>query len=111
VTASVADSGRLAASAALTLTVDAKPVVVIASPQNGLSVKAATPVSFAVSAMDLEDGDLSASLVRTSSKEGMLGTGASPTRALGTTGTHVITASVADSGSSATQTQVKVRVR
>lgn len=98
VTASVADSGGLAASAALTLTVDAKPVVVIASPQNGLSVKAATPISFAGSATDLEDGDLSASLVWTSSKEGVLGTGASLTRALRTKGTHVITASVADSG-------------
>jgi hypothetical protein len=111
VTASVADSGGLAASASRTLTVDAKPVVVIASPQNGLTVKAATPISFAGSATDLEDGDLSASLVWTSSKEGVLGTGASLTRALRTKGTHVITASVADSGGAAAQAQVQVRVR
>jgi hypothetical protein len=111
VTASITDSGGLAASAERTLIVDATPVVGIASPQSGLSVKAGTPIVFAGSASDLEDGDLSASLVWTSSKQGVLGVGASLTVALGTKGTHVITAQVTDSAGGAAQAQVQVRVR
>jgi hypothetical protein len=111
VTASVTDSGALAASASLAVTIDAKPVVGIASPANGLSVKAGMPISFAGSAVDLEDGDLSATLVWASSKEGVLGVGASLTRALRAKGTHVITASARDSTGANAQAQVQVRVR
>jgi hypothetical protein len=111
VTATVADSGGLAASAAVTLTIDAKPVVSITSPPNGVTVKAGTPLLFAASATDLEDGNLSAAVVWTSSRQGALGTGASLLRALETKGTHVITARVIDSAGGVAQAQVTVRVR
>jgi hypothetical protein len=110
VTASVTDSGGLSGKATVTVTVDARPIVTIASPSNNLTVKAGTPIAFVASATDLEDGNLSARLTWTSSKEGVLGTGASLTRALKTKGTHVITASVTDSAGAVGQAQLQIRV-
>lgn len=83
------------------------PTVTIASPTNGESFVEGKPVSFAGSASDLEDGDLTASLVWSSNLQGNIGTGGSFSRSDLVVGTHTITASVTDSGSltgSATRT-------
>jgi hypothetical protein len=55
------------------------------------------PLSFAGGAIDLEDGDLSASLAWTSDLDGPIGTGASFTTSTLTEGTHEITATSIDS--------------
>jgi hypothetical protein len=111
VTASVTDSGGRSSSASVTLTVNAIPVVTISSPQSNLTVALGVPIAFAASASDAEDGDLSATVVWTSNKEGVLGTGATLTKALRVKGTHTITASVTDSRGALGRAQIQVRVR
>jgi hypothetical protein len=75
--------------------VNQPPVVTIASPAAGASFVAGSLVSFSGSALDPEDGNLSAELAWVSTIDGPLGTGGSFSRAL-SAGSHVITASVTD---------------
>ncbi|MGW8282322.1 MAG: hypothetical protein ACWGON_03375, partial [Gemmatimonadota bacterium] len=56
------------------------------------------PITFSGTATDVEDGDLSASLVWTSNRDGQIGTGASFTTSSLSLGTHTVTASVFDLG-------------
>ena len=74
------------------------PTVTISSPTNGSTVTSGSSVTFAGSASDTEDGDLSASLAWSSNLDGSLGTGASFSTSGLSTGTHTVTASVTDSG-------------
>ncbi|NLD45283.1 MAG: S8 family peptidase, partial [Chloroflexi bacterium] len=74
------------------------PSVSISSPANNASFDSGTSISFAGSATDAQDGNLSASLVWTSSRDGQIGTGGAFSAVL-SDGTHTITASVTDSGS------------
>jgi hypothetical protein len=76
---------------------DIAPTVSIESPANGSSFTSGASISFQGTATDPEDGNIAPSLVWTSSKDGQIGTGASFTRSL-TSGNHVITATVTDSG-------------
>ena len=73
------------------------PSVTISSPANGASFTSGSSISFAGSASDAEDGDLTDSLVWTSSLDGQIGTGGSFSVTLND-GTHTITASAIDSG-------------
>jgi hypothetical protein len=73
------------------------PAVSITSPANSDSFASGTSIRFSGSAMDAEDGDLTGSLVWTSSRDGQIGTGGSFDAVL-SAGTHTITASVTDSG-------------
>ena len=114
VTAAVTDSGGRSGSASVTVSVvaaNAPPVVTILSPPPDLTVSAGTPISFVASATDPEDGSLSATVVWASSKDGVLGMGASLSAALQTKGTHSITASVTDSSGASGQAQLQIRVR
>jgi hypothetical protein len=72
------------------------PVVRITSPLDGDMYATGALVSFAGSATDTEDGDLSAILDWNSSIDGAIGTGAAFDLVL-SDGTHVITASATDS--------------
>jgi hypothetical protein len=74
------------------------PSVSISSPANGSTVTPGTSVTFTGSATDAQDGNISASLVWTSSLQGQIGTGASFARNDLVLGTHTITAQVTDSG-------------
>jgi hypothetical protein len=69
----------------------------IDKPTDGATFVAGTPIEFSGTATDAEDGDLTASLVWTSSLDGQIGTGGSFS-ALLSAGTHTITATVTDSG-------------
>jgi hypothetical protein len=73
------------------------PSVSITSPADGASFPSGTSISFSGSASDPEDGDLTGSLVWTSSLVGQIGTGGSFSAVL-SDGTHTITASATDSG-------------
>jgi hypothetical protein len=85
------------------------PSVTIASPAEGTSVRAGTPVSLAATATDAEDGNLAAGIVWTSNISGQIATGGSASVSL-PVGSHTITASVTDSGSAGASDSVTVVV-
>jgi len=74
-----------------------RPTVSISSPAPGSTFSSGAAISFSGAASDLEDGNLSANLVWTSSIDGQIGAGSSFSRVL-SGGTHTVTASVTDSG-------------
>jgi len=76
---------------------DAPPTVTIVSPANNSSFPNGTNITFTGTATDPEDGNIASSLHWTSDRDGQIGTGASFTRTL-SSGNHIITASLADSG-------------
>lgn len=98
VTASVVDSGALSHAVSITLSINGAPSVSIASPTSGSSFTLGAPVTFTGSATDLEDGDLTAGLVWSSDLDGTLGSGGTFSTSALSVGTHLITASVTDSG-------------
>jgi subtilisin len=73
------------------------PTVNITSPADGASFASGASITFTGSAADTEDGNLTSSLIWTSSEDGQIGTGGSFSEML-SDGTHTITASVTDSG-------------
>ncbi|MBN2045505.1 MAG: S8 family serine peptidase, partial [Anaerolineales bacterium] len=89
--------------------VNTAPSVSITAPADGTSVEEGTSLTFTSSASDVEDGDLSASIVWTSNLDGGLGTGASVSAVL-SVGTHTITASVEDSGGLTASDSITVTV-
>lgn len=85
------------------------PTVAITSPAGGASFLSGATISFAGTASDTENGDLTASLVWTSSINGQIGTGGSFSRVL-SDGSHTITASVTDLGGKAGSASVSITV-
>ncbi|MBN2271395.1 MAG: Ig-like domain-containing protein [Sedimentisphaerales bacterium] len=77
------------------------PTVSITSPADGSTFESGAVISFEGTAYDTEDGDLTANLVWTSDRDGMIGTGGSFSAIL-SDGNHIITASVTDSGGKTT---------
>lgn len=78
--------------------VNTAPTVTITSPSNGATFNVGTSITFTGSATDTQDGNLTGSLSWDSSLQGSIGSGGSFTRSDLTVGTHLITASVTDSG-------------
>ena len=85
------------------------PTIAISSPSNRSTYASGTPVNFAGSADDAQDGNLTAAIVWTSSVDGQIGTGGSFSRTL-SSGVHTITASVTDSGGVVASSQVTISV-
>jgi hypothetical protein len=79
------------------------PSLTLTAPQQGGAFDEGAPISFAASANDAEDGDLSAAIAWESDVDGPLGVGASFSRDDLSVGTHVVTASVLDSGGAPAQ--------
>lgn len=76
---------------------NAAPQVTITAPADGSSFPQGTAIGFAGTATDQEDGNLTAGLAWTSSRDGVIGSGGSFSATL-STGTHTVTAAVTDSG-------------
>jgi hypothetical protein len=111
ITASVADSGGLTGSKQMSISVmsaNTAPVVSIVSPTS-TTFPTGSSIAFSGSATDVQDGNLAARLVWTSTVDGPLGTGASFIRPL-SAGTHIITASVTDSGGLSGSKQMSISV-
>jgi hypothetical protein len=98
VTASVTDSDGSEGSAAIGVTVIANtaPAVSIAEPTPWSTSLEGDPVTFTASALDAEEGDLSAELVWMSDLDAEIGTGASFTTSTLSVGTHQVTATSTD---------------
>ncbi len=77
---------------------NAAPVVTITAPADGSAFDQGTSVSFAGTANDPEDGNISAGLAWTSNLDGQIGSGASFSTSSLRVGVHIITAEAADSG-------------
>ncbi len=98
ITASVTDAGGLSSSDTITLTVNAAPSASITSPSDGSTFDQGDAISFVGSAIDLEDGDLTAGLTWSSDLDGVIGSGGGFSTSTLSLGPHTITASVTDSG-------------
>jgi hypothetical protein len=88
---------------------DLPPDLSIVSPITGSSFSAGASISFEATATDAEDGNIAASVVWTSSRDGQIGTGANFARTL-SNGSHTITASVEDSGENRRSASVSITV-
>jgi subtilisin family serine protease len=86
------------------------PSVGITSPSNGASFTQGANVNFAGSATDPQDGDVTSGLTWTSNLQGVIGNGGSFSRNNLVVGTHVITASVTDSGGLPGSAQVTISI-
>jgi hypothetical protein len=91
------------------VTPNAAPSVSITAPADGSSSDSGGTISFAGSANDTEDGDLTDSLVWSSDLDGQIGTGGSFNKVL-SDGTHTITASVTDTGGWSVSSAITVTV-
>jgi len=85
------------------------PTVTVTTPATGASVAFGSAISFAGTATDTEDGNLTSGLVWTSSIDGQIGNGGSFSRTL-SAGTHTITASATDSGNLTGSASVTITV-
>ena len=86
------------------------PVVTISQPDPATTVRLGDPVSLRAHAVDLEDGDLDASIDWISSHDGLLGTGPDVlTTALGV-GTHTISATAMDTDGAVGSAEVQLTV-
>ena len=74
------------------------PAVSIEAPADGFQTASASSITFAGGALDAEDGDLTNGLEWRSDRDGLIGMGGSFSTSALSSGTHVITASVKDSG-------------
>jgi CubicO group peptidase (beta-lactamase class C family) len=74
------------------------PAVSIEAPTDGSQAASASSVTFAGGALDAEDGDLANGLEWRSDRDGLIGMGSVFSTSALSSGTHVITASVRDSG-------------
>lgn len=92
-----------------TVSVNTAPAVSIANPVANASYPEGASITFSGSAIDGQDGDLSASLKWTSNLAGQIGTGASFSRTLAA-GSHVIAATATDSGALTGTAQVTLTV-
>ena len=112
ITASVTDAHGAVGATAITLTVNAggAPSVVITAPADGSSAVETESLAFAGTASDVEDGDLTAGLLWTSSLDGAIGSGASFSISTLSVGTHTITAIATDGASNSGSAAIRVSV-
>ncbi len=89
---------------------NAEPVVTISSPVANSSVTSGTNVTFTATATDAEDGNVGASLVWTSDKDGQIGTNGSFSTSSLSENTHLITATATDSGNSTDTDNITITV-
>src|SRR5207244_4052587 len=106
--ATVTDSNGKQASATLTVVVNTTPTVHILTPADGARLEP-VPSTFAGTASDPEDGDVSSTIDWASDRDGHLGSGATIVASL-SSGTHVITASVIDAGGKRAATTITIVV-
>jgi hypothetical protein len=116
ITASVTDSGGSAGSRSISVIVGTTPTqntapgVTINSPANNATFTQGQSITFTGTASDTEDGNLTGSLAWISSLNGALGNGGTVNTSSLSVGTHVITASVTDSGGLAGSHSISVTI-
>ena len=86
------------------------PLLARTAPDDGAVYAFGAPVTFAASASDPLEGDVTARLVWASSRDGALGTGGTLTRTTLSQGTHTVTATVTDGAGLSASTSFTVTV-
>src|SRR5205823_4974914 len=113
ITATARDTSGKTGSRSVTVTVQGAfnnpPVVTILAPSSDATFGYGSSILFAGTAVDLVDGDRSASLVWYSSIDGRIGTGSIFFKVL-SPGTHTLTASATDSGGRSGSRSITVTV-
>jgi len=113
ITATITDSAAQTVTKSITVTVtalaNAPPQLSIISPADGTTITGGASLTFTASATDNEDGNLSANIAWSSSRDGSLGTGASVAPVL-SVGTHNMTASITDSAAQTVTQSITVIV-
>jgi len=110
--AAVTDSDGATGTAQVPFTVSpTPPVVAITAPATGALLFAERPLTFTGTATDATDGPLSAGLIWSSDRDGLIGAGASFTTARLSVGSHTITAAVTDAGGLRSQALRTVVIR
>src|SRR3989304_7137788 len=112
ITASVTDSASNTGSYSHTIMVNpiGIPSISITNPIDGLISADGSEITFTGTATDVEDGDLTASIIWTSDLAGSLGSGDSFTTSSLSIGTHTITASVTDSTSKTNSVSIIITI-
>jgi subtilisin family serine protease len=97
ITLTAKDSRGATGIATVSIRINRAPTAAITAPANSASFAPGTPVSFAGTGADPEDGALTGgSLVWTSSRDGQIGTGVSFSTSTLTTGAHTVTLTAKD---------------
>src|SRR5207244_2266459 len=109
-TAAATNSGNLTGSAQIHLNVASGPQIVLLGPPDMTLAGVGDPVTFSAIAFDFEDGDISSRLTWTSSRDGLLGTGASLTTTTLSRGVHTITVSATDADHHTASLQLAVEI-
>ncbi|PWK54253.1 fibronectin type III domain-containing protein [Pleionea mediterranea] len=115
VTASITDNGNQVNETSIVITINkaeaenTAPSLTIESPSNQSQAAYNESVELSATASDAEDGELSAAINWQSSRDGLLGNGASLNINL-SVGEHTITASVEDSGSLMAEQSINIIV-
>ena len=115
VTASITDNGNQVNETSIVITINeaeaenTAPSLTIQSPSNQSQAAYNESVQLSATASDAEDGELSATINWQSSRDGLLGNGASLNINL-SVGEHTITASVEDSGSLMAEQSINIIV-
>lgn len=89
---------------------DAPPIVTITAPANGATITAGQDFQLIGSAIDVEDGNLTANLIWSSDLEPIAATGSPATIQLNNQGDHLLTAMVTDSAGSMVSASVLITV-
>jgi len=92
-----------------TAATNSAPVVSITSPANGATFNAGATLSFAGSAMDAQDGNISSKLQWTDNGTAV-GSGSLLSKILSVVGTHLIVAKASDSGGMQGSSQVSITI-
>src|SRR5207249_1242842 len=110
ITAAATNSGPLTGSAQIHLNVASGPQIVVLGPPDLTVAGSGDAITFSAIAFDFEDGDLSSRLTWTSSRDGVLGTGASLTTSTLSRGVHTITVSATDADHHTASVQLAVEI-
>ncbi len=102
--------GNDAATVSVSFPLSAVPVVQITAPADSAVFDPGQAITFTGTATDAEDGDLSASIVWSSSADGALGTGPSLTLSSLSAGAHTISAEVVDSDNGVGADSIQITV-
>jgi hypothetical protein len=111
ITASATDSEGARTDRTTTVTVLANqaPTLAVSTPEDEATLIEGTEVTFAATASDPEDGDLSSSVIWSSDVSGAMGEGAEIQVVL-SLGTHVVTATAADQMGASAEVMITVEV-